>query len=94
MLVMLRERRRERIGRAVSGELNLACETPVPKEAVPKAMRGLVEGHILLYLRVWELGSAFCLKEGRRTQCVKLLKNTLISPQLWLSLLHSITLPF
>ena len=46
MLVILRERRRERIGRAVSGELNLAWETPVPKEAVPKAMRGLVEGHI------------------------------------------------
>ena len=37
---MLWVERRERRGRAVVGEENLAWEVPVPNEAVPKTMRG------------------------------------------------------
>lgn len=40
------ERRTERSGRAVSSELDLACEVLVPKEVVPKTVRGGLEGDI------------------------------------------------
>ena len=33
-------------GRAVSGELDLACEVSVPKEVVPKTVRGGSEGDV------------------------------------------------
>ena len=33
-------------GRAVSGELDLACEVSVPKEVVPETVRGGLEGDI------------------------------------------------